>query len=499
MTSLFGPALLILRNDLRLRWREFRAGRWRALGSAGLIGVVLVIVQAIAFFVLHSLRGGIPAQAEVIAWAFFGMMMVGSAMHHAIGLLFERSDFDLLLSSPIPPHAVLLARIASIAANAMFGVGLLLFPLINAAVVTQGARYLFAYPAWLALGVLAGSSGVGLALILVRLLGARRARVAVQVVGAVLGASVYLSTQLPRFLPKGTGTDLADWLGRIAQHPAVAIPARAAHGEFAPALILSGIALAAVALQARLLARTFLTGLQDAPISPARKGGNTRHRWTEGLIAATVRKELRLIRRDPLLIAQVLPSALYFIPALAGVGTQVGLGVLAPLSVAIAGQFALVFTAVCAAGEEGWDLIRMSPVDEPRMRLGKLIAGVAIPVLLATLLNLVLVAIGLGWVALVALPTAVGVAAAAGWLQVTDVRPTLRKDVIRSRSSRSLARSLVSSALVLCGALGAGFIAADIWIAGLICVGLTWLGVVACFALVEVKMVNLEPDQPAPA
>ena len=78
MSPLVSQTLLILRNDLRINWREFRSGRL----SVGLIviGLLLTLGHVIAFLVFLRLKQPPPIALEAFGWAFFGLIMLSAAM-----------------------------------------------------------------------------------------------------------------------------------------------------------------------------------------------------------------------------------------------------------------------------------------------------------------------------------------------------------------------------------------------------------------------------------
>ncbi|MBL9206511.1 MAG: hypothetical protein JNN01_15575, partial [Opitutaceae bacterium] len=393
MSPFVSQTSLILRNDLRLAWRGLLAGKVRGLLGLGLVALLVILAHGVTLLILLQLKQPPPLVAEAFVWGFFGLIMLSVGMNQSIGLLFERADFDLLLSSPVQPRAVLAARMLSLGASAALTVAPFLLPLLNGALLGLSLHYAFGYLVWTSLAALSASLGVWIALGLVRWLGVRRARVVAQVMAALFGACLYLGMQLPRFLPKAFQHDVASQLLRVTQSPWFTAPARAARGEGVPLGLLLLLAGGSAAVTTRQMARTFISGTQDASVvaTPARrKGPASIHRWTEGLGRATFRKEIRLILRDPLLIAQVLPSALYILPAVLTFGREGGIRLLAPVMVVMASQFSMLLTAVAASGEEGWDLIRMSPAHDLTLRLAKMAAGLAVPIALTTAVGLVL-------------------------------------------------------------------------------------------------------------
>ena len=484
---------VILRNDLRLLWRDYRTLRWRAFGTAGLLALILIVVHVFAFFIVHSLRQPPALGLEATAWVFFGFFMLGSTMNTSIGLLYEKADFDLLLGSPIDPRAVLLARLLSLGVSAFLSVGLFLLPLLNATSFVLAPRYFAGWLVWIFLAALSASAGVSVTLSLVRWLGVRRARVAVQVFAAVLGASVFLITQIPRMLPVRQSRAVFAQLTAISQHRAFTFLARGARAEPLPLAGLGLLAVGAVAVSTRRLSSVFISGSQDASsvVSPTRRRrAISPYRWAEGVTYATFRKDFRLIARDPLLLAQILPSAFYLIPGVIGFGRGGGIALIAPIAVVVAAQFSLLLTAVAAAGEQCWDLIRMSPSAEIRLRVAKMLAGMALPVGLATAICLVLAFAGRPWLALITLATALTTASACAWLQVTVIRPTARRDVLKKRGSGSIGRGIVSGALILSGALGVGMVSRGFALAGSVALIVLALGALACFTLAQPKDID---------
>jgi ABC-2 type transport system permease protein len=492
MTSLAAQTGLILRNDLRLLWRDLSVTRWKNYLSGSLIAVLFLIFNAISITLFFVIRRQPPLGAETLAWLFFGFLMLGAAMNHAISVLFERADFDLLLASPVSPRAILLARLATMTAGAALSVALLLLPLINGALFALSWHYTTGYAVWLLLSCAVASGGVWFTLLLVKWLGPRRARTWSQVVAAGLGASVYLGFQGQNFIPIEQRIELVAQASRFFSHPAIAFIARAGRGEAWSLLALAIISAGFAAATTRLLGRMFISGVQEAGgITPSRKSGPARrHMFVEGVMRATFWKDTRLIVRDPLLLAQVLPTALYILPAVFGFSRFGGVGLLAPVALVIASQFSFALTAVCASGEECWDLIRMSPTSELRLRFAKMAAGMALPVALSAVACAVLALFGHPFLALLALVFSVACAAACAWLQVTQIKPTPRRDVLKRGSGRSFGRGFAAGMLMLMGAGGLGLAATGHGIASAILLGVDTLLVVACFVLVDFEEIR---------
>jgi ABC-2 type transport system permease protein len=505
MSPLAIQTRLVLRNDLRLLWRDLMSTRWKDFLSVSLIVVLFLIANAIVIPIFFAFRRPPPLGAETIAWLFFGSLMLTTAMNHAIKVLFERSDFDLLLSAPISPRAILLARTAAMSAAAALSVALFLLPLLDGALLAVSFGYAAGYLVWLLLSCAVSSAGVWFTLILVRWLGPRRARVWAQVVAALLGAGVYLVIQGQSFIRDSLRSESISRAMGVLKHPVVAFVARAGRGELLPLLALAAISVVFTALTTRLLARMFIGGVQEGiAIMPGRKRASSRrHGFVEGVARATFWKDVRLIIRDPLLLAQVLPSALYILPAFFGLGRLGGVALLGPVSLVLATQFSLTLTAVAASGEECWDLIRMSPTAELRLRVAKMAAGMALPMIVSALLCFILVPFGHPVLALLGMIFSFGCAAAASWLQVARISPTPRHDIMRRRRSggQNIMGGIIAAIIMLIGAAGLGFAGSSHWIVATVLLGVTVLLVLACFVFVNLEEVSSREfqssDQPA--
>jgi len=484
----------VLHNDVRLLWRELLASRWSLLGNLGLIAILLALAHALAIALCVHAPHPPSLHVEAGAWLFFGFIMLGTAMTQATTLLFERAEFPLLFAAPPSPHAVLLARMTALVAGSALSVGLLLLPVIDGLIAGFGLHYAGSYLVWVELAGLAAAAGVGFTLTLVRWLGARRARTTVQVLGALCGATVYLGIQAPGFLGEEHRPTAARLIDQIVATPLSLALARGGRGDWHTLLLLGASTLALLAATTWLLSRAFLEGAQETTSRPTRTHRREyRHHWRQSLAWVTFWKDLRLILRDPLLLSQILPSILYLLPALLGLYTTLGAATLAPLSVMVAGQLSSQFALVATAGEEAWDLIRMSPAPERRLRLAKMAAGMALPLALAATLCLALALAGRPGLALASLGIAGLCAAGGAWLQISHVRPSPRHDVVKERLKNSPGRLFGGMALMATGATAAGFYGHGNWFAGGVSLALCIAGFAGILALVKLRAL-VTPD-----
>jgi ABC-2 type transport system permease protein len=493
MKTVLAQARLILRNDLRLLWRDLGNSKWRTLVRSGaLVGILFVVLNVASIALLFALRPSPSLGAETLIWLFFAFLMLGTAMNQAISVLFERADFDLLLASPVSARAILLARITGMTCGAALSAAIFLVPLLNGAVLALSWRYSAAYLVWWLLACLVASAGVWLTLLLVRWLGARRARVWAQVLSAVLGGSVYLVIQGQNFLPIEQRERFVLQAVRLLEHPVISLIARAGRGEILPLFGLTLTTVASTTLTARLLGKMFIGGVQEsAGVVSAQKKKSGTYAFTGDIRRVTFFKDLRLIGRDPLLLAQVLPAALYVLPAFVGFYRFGGIVLLAPLGLVVAAQFSSVLTSVAAAGEECWDLIQMSPTSERDLRIAKMAAGMALPMVVCVAVSVALVVLGLPGLALLTVLFSLVAAAACSWLHVTRIKPTPRRDILK-RGTRNvdMGRGIVTALLMFSGAGGLGLAGTNHGMAASFVLGAMTLGAIACFFFVEIESVT---------
>jgi ABC-2 type transport system permease protein len=496
MRTVLAQTRLILRNDLRLLWRDLGRGKWQSLTrSFGLVGFLFVLVNLGCIAIFFALRPTFSLGAETLAWLFFAFLMLGAAMNHAITVLFERADFDLLLASPVSPRAILLARLAAMTCGAALSAAFFLVPLLNASLLARSWLYASGYLVWLLLAGAVSSAGIWLTLLLVRWLGARRARIWAQVASALLGGSVYLIVQGQNFLPMETRKDFLEKATHVLAHPATSLVARAGRGELLPLGALALVALTFAALTARLLGKMFIGGVQETGgiVSP-KKAREGVYAFAAGTRRVTFFKDLRLIRRDPLLLAQVLPTAIYVLPLFAGFYRHGGVALAGPFALVVAAQFSGALSLVATAGEECWDLIQMSPTAERDLRIAKMAAAMALPLAVCAAICMAVAVLGRPGLALLALVFSTVAAAGCSWLHVTRIRPTPRRDVLKRGGTYSigLARGIATALLMLLGAGGLGLASTGHWAAAALALGALSLGVIACFVFVNIESVQTQ-------
>jgi len=481
-----GSTLWLLHHELRLSLRRFRRPR-----GARTRGPVLTWVFTLALPVLLTASIGLPVglglrgvdiQPTPLAavLAAFGLLAVftltlSQTLSSAVDALYERADLDLLFSSPLDPRAVMTVRFLGVAATVFWIFGYF----VTGPIVVIAA---FGHPAWLAslvvlFAIALAAAGVGLLLAagLFRVLGPRRTRTLAQVLAALIGAAFFLIAQARNILG-GAATQTA-WqqVMDFASTPSLQVPGldwplRALLGEPLPLLTAVAVGAGIFWGASLLLGPRFAAdaaAAAGAGRGVSRRAPTTIRPFAVGAYAATVRKELRLLLRDPALISQVLLRVLYILPLgflllrNAGQGANYLLpGGAAGLSL-LAGQVAGSLAWITISAEDAPDLLASAPAPISLVRRGKLVASsLPLAVLLAPFLLPLLVISPLTGLAAIA-----GCAAttlSAGLINIWWQKPAKRADFrTRHRASWFVTWSEFLVALFIAAATG--LLAAGLW------------------------------------
>jgi ABC-2 type transport system permease protein len=386
----------LLRHELRLGWR--------ALGSARRVFAALALLGWLGFhmpawFIMSRASPGrwvaIGAPFAIAASAFVILLLLSTAFGLAVRAVYDRGDLDLLGSAPIPPANVYAVRAAYVGVASVTFVFLFWAPFMHAGALLGRPSLLLGYPVILAIGLACASLALAGTLALARAVGVSRARVLAQVLGALVGAAFVLVSQAQVLLPVSVRGALAEWATRGAGHawltPAspLAWPARAVLGEPGPALavIVAGVALFALIVTST--QRGFIEAAQRSNEVPAPKRARgptvvAARTFASGLARIVIGKELKLIARDPLLIAKSLLQVLYLIPLLVIMARKTAPAlVAAPALVLIVSNLAASLTWIAVSAEEAPDLVNAAPVSAARVALYKVCAALLLPAALS--------------------------------------------------------------------------------------------------------------------
>ena len=438
----------LLRHELRLGW--YNAAGGRDAGGRRRPGNLVIGMAALGCIVMHVVGwlavrqlAGVPAGDPRILLVITAVLAVGttfmlsSAIKTSVLVLFERSDLDLLLSSPLPSRSIFTVRLLGVCASTA---GLYLFflaPFAHAGLLQGQWRWLGIYPGVIAVAVLCSCCAMLLTLGLVRVLGARRTRVVAQIVGALAGALLVIASQLHALTSRQTQERIRDSVLGLVQQDGAAdnplwLPARAMLGEPLPLLLLAGCAAGLFLLTTASTHRFFARGLQLAASTAVRgapSGAPQRHRFGRSLFQTVVIKEWRLIARDPQLLSQVMLQVLFLLPLFflifgrADIQAQaIGAG-LALLCSSLTG--ALAWIALSA--EDAPDLLLVSPASQRTLRRAKLAAAI-LPVLALIAIPLLWLLVRMPAAGLVACVVVCGAVTGAGLLVFWCGRPGLRSN-----------------------------------------------------------------------
>lgn len=465
-------------HELRMLTREMQRDKARVFQLVMLVvfmGFLLAGGVGLAFLVrefgLPPVTPQIVTISGLVVLVMFSIM-VSSTLARASQVLYLRDDLDLLFSSPIPARKILAVRFAGIAFSVTIFWLFIAFGLTVPIAILGEPRVLGLLIVLLSFGLLSSAAGLLLTTLLFRLLGPRRTRVLAQVLSALIGAAVFLASQLPNIMRNVDGaysrygwmTDYVTGRKQLEMPPHADILVRAALGEPIPLLIIVGICLGAFLLVTQGLGRRFARDASVAVGSDAsrRKARNT-GAFAAGAFAATLRKELRLLFRDIALFSQVLLRVFYMLP-LAFVfvrNAEEGHSWLLPGGAAalalMAGQLSSSFTWITVSAEDSPELLVAAPTAMSVITRAKLWAGL-IPTAGLVTLPILAVAFWSPWTGLVASVGAFASAWASGILNIWYQKPGRRADFRRRGNVHWL---LVIPILLIGGLIGgATFLAA---------------------------------------
>jgi len=395
-----GGSLWLLRHELRLYY--FRMGitkagtarRGLSRGNLILMALALVALHGFAVFLMRPFDQDYNASALVaigatVMLAIVFTMMVSQGLKSSIDVLFERGDLDLLLSSPLPSRSIFMVRLAAVVIGTAALYLFLMAPFANAGLILGHARALAVYPVVLGMAAVAASLSMLLTLALVRLVGIRRTRVLAQVLGALMGALIFLISQVYANSGNSAQQTLGAWIDRHTAAGApfgpdslLWTPGRAVLGEPLSILAIAALGLAAFFLTANFTHGFFVRGVQQAVSlvkNAAAPAGGPRYRFGRSLAVTVLLKEWRLILRDPQLISQVLLQLLYLLPLcfmLVFKASTVVPGLGASLTF-LCTSLTTALAWLIIAAEDAPDLLRTAPAPPSIVAGAKLAAAVA--------------------------------------------------------------------------------------------------------------------------
>ena len=447
-----GSTIWLLSHEVRLAWRGFFGGKQRvrriiALGVAGSVFFVMALLLAWAVRRYEPPVNTVTILgADVVAAMIFSLML-SQTLAGAADALYARGDLDLLFSSPLDPRKTLTVRFAALAATAFSAFALLSLPFLIPLAIFGHWRWLALLPTLAALALIAGAAGLALAVALFAAIGPKRTRAAAQLLAAVIGAAFFLVSQSRTLLGARSGALFLQVMAaasdpRLKLPPLADLPLRAALGEPLPLIALLAFGGSLFLLVTAWLSQRFAAdaaAAQGADTGPRAAAGAGLGVFAGGTFATTFMKEVRILRRDIGLMAQVLLRTLYLLPAslllIRNAGEHMSLALPGGAAVVafLAGQVASTLTWLTLSAEEVPELIASAPAMPAAVRNAKLAAGLA-PLVIILILPLA----ALSWLAppagLAAILGAGGAAIAAGMINAWYPTPGKRSEFRRRRA-----------------------------------------------------------------
>jgi ABC-2 type transport system permease protein len=443
-----GSASWLLAAEVRLGLRGMASKR----ASGSKIALILISVVAgvgvlfggvaLGFLAARWALPVTPLSALIIdaACVVLFTLMLSQTINLAVQALYERGDLDLLLSSPLKPRVVLTVRALSITVVACILYVGLVTPFVITASVLGRPEWLSLFVILISLAMLATALGILLTMGLFAVIGPRRTRVVAQVLAAVVGGLMFILSQAYNFTRHegGSSSGVANFALGLTESPLLAPngplawPVRALTASPVPLIVIGGVGLILFVAVVRILGPRFA---KDAAAAVGEKSTPAKTKGADGAFASgltlvMVRKELRLLARDPQLISQILLRLMYLAPlgfvlwknAHSATGPTLG----AAAIVVMAGQLAGSFAWIAISAEDSPDLLRSAPIDRALADRAKLIAAL-IPTFILTALAIAGFAVIAPLQAVVVVIGCVCAAACSGLIQIWRQKPATRK------------------------------------------------------------------------
>jgi ABC-2 type transport system permease protein len=390
-----------MHHEFRLYWR----GLSKSVGSKIPVLLLLILLHLIAIPMALALKRTppLPVRAAALGLTFGGafvlFLMISRGLISAVQALYARGDMDLLLSSPLSPRALIAVRASFIAASVTVEFGLLIWPFANVFVLFGLLAWLRAYVLLPALGMLATSISLVLALMLFHAFGARRTRVIAQVTSALIAGGFMILLQLPNIM-RSQGRNAAATTGALTAglplgDSAFLTPALAVLGGSVSTLAIFVACAAIFGLSLRLLGGAFIrASTAAASISVGRRTRNPSDtlRFHGNTRLILILKELRLIARDPWLLTQLLQQSIFLLPLGALLWRQraLGLPIVWGAAILLSGFLASALAWITVSAEDVPELVAAAPISAEQILRVKLQAALLplLPVIVLPLLVL---------------------------------------------------------------------------------------------------------------
>ena len=447
------------RHEIRLAWREWLAmmtgaRRKRTRAVIGLL-VLAAFLHLPAYAVIGRFAGlhaplDKPALIVITATIFLAWaLMLSQAIESVTRVFYARADLDLIMSSPVRLNNIFSVRIAAIALSVTAMALLLSSPFVDVLMIGGGIRWFSAFGVVIAIGLSAAAVAIAITVLLFRLIGPSRTRLAAQILAAIIGAGFVIALQVAAILSYGTLSRFAVLTSDAAAAYAPDFdsplwwPARAAIGDgemlallLAASLVLLG---GVMAIFSPKFAGTVVSA--SATASAVRKGSRATA-FRRGSRQSALRwKEFLLLRRDPWLVSQSLMQLLYLVPPALMLwrsfsDSSAATVLITPVVVMAAGQLAGGLAWLTISGEDAADLVATAPMPPGSVIRAKIeVVMIAIAAIFAPLVAALAIAspIQAAVTAIFVVIATVSAAAIQLWFRVQAKRSQFRR---RQTSSR---------------------------------------------------------------
>lgn len=471
----------LIQHEMRLAWREVAnlvaLARPRLMIPLALLGLAVVHILAVPLVqvldpYLHARGASISSLAAMIGATFTWMMAQG-----VFGLtrtLYNRTDLDLLLGSPLAASRIIAAKVMAIAVGSFGSVALLLLPVANTGAVIRGSHWLSIYPVLTALALVATALGLTVVVTLFLLVGPRRARLWSHFAAAGIAGLFVLGAQIVAMLPEHlrsaitTNVDVAFYnrsgvFGGFLGFIVAAVQADLFATVMLVSLAILIFALAIAGLGGRFAVANLAASGVDA--GGAHQEARPPRAFRSGVARTLRMKEWRLLLRDPSFFAQLAMQIVYTIPIAVVLIRSEMLSLalsLGPTIVMIAAQVSGAIAWITVSGEDAPELIQSAPISRTAVDAAKL-GAVTLPVLAILGLPIAGLAIASPMSALVVLAFAAMAGTSTALINFWHPLPGNRRGMLR-RHSQSKLIGLIEHGLAMLWAFAVVFALMGSWV-----------------------------------
>ena len=397
------------RHEIRLAWREWLAMMTGARRKRTRAVIGLLVLAAFLHLPAYAVIGRfadlqapldkptliVMSATIFLAWA----LMLSQAIESVTRVFYARADLDLIMSSPVRLTNIFSVRIAAIALSVTAMALLLSSPFVDVLVIGGGIRWFSAFGVVIAIGLSAAAVAIAITVLLFRLIGPSRTRLAAQILAAVIGAGFVIALQVAAILSYGTLSRFTVLTSDAAAAYAPDFdsplwwPARAAIGDGEVlSLLLAGSLVLLGGVMAVFSPKFAGTVVSASATATTIRRGSRATSFRRGSRQAALRwKEFMLLRRDPWLVSQSLMQLLYLVPPALMLwrsfsDSSAATVLVTPVIVMAAGQLAGGLAWLTISGEDAADLVATAPMPSGSVIRAKVeVVMIAIGVIFAPL------------------------------------------------------------------------------------------------------------------